>query len=103
MRPRESPSASPILSEEIPGPVYAARKGHAVRSGTGLCASYDKQEFCDSTCLSHNKTYGLYRGERGYWLHKSRYQISALCPTALMTKKRMHDMSLLFGSIDKPE
>jgi len=75
MRPRESPIASPILSDEIHGPVYAARKGHAVRSGTGFCASYDKQELCDSPCLSHNKTYGLYRGELGYWLHSGRYQI----------------------------
>ena len=83
MRPRESPIASPILSDEIHGPVYAARKGHAVRSGTGFCASYDKQELCDSPCLSHNKTYGLYRGELGYWLHSGRYQILTIGETML--------------------
>ena len=34
-----------------------------------LFALYAYQVFCDSTCLSHNTTCGLYGGELGYGLH----------------------------------
>jgi len=37
-----------------------------VRDGRGLA---------QGPPLSQNKTYGLYRGELGYWLHIARYQI----------------------------